>query len=40
MNFEVMPEVRWAHGYTYFWTLSAVITAAPCEIILRRSRLL
>lgn len=39
MNFEVMPEVRWAHGYTYFWTLSAVITAA-LVMILRRSRLL
>lgn len=39
MNFEVMPEVRWAHGYTYFWTLSGLITAA-LVVILRRSRLL
>ena len=39
MNFEVMPETRWAHGYVYFWGLSIVITAT-LVLLLRRSRLL
>jgi magnesium transporter len=39
MNFEVLPEVRWVHGYTYFWVLSAIITIVLL-FILRRLRLL
>jgi magnesium transporter len=39
MNFEIMPEVQWAHGYSYFWILSAVITTTLI-IVLRRARLL
>ena len=39
MNFEVLPETRWTHGYAYFWVLSAVITVA-LVILLRRLRLL
>ena len=39
MNFEVLPEVRWAHGYAYFWVLTAVITVT-LVILLRRLRLL
>jgi magnesium transporter len=22
MNFDVMPELHWAHGYAYFWALA------------------
>jgi magnesium transporter len=39
MNFEVMPEIRWAHGYIYFWALSSVVTLT-LVVLLRRSRLL
>jgi magnesium/cobalt transport protein CorA len=39
MNFEGMPEVDWAHGYVYFWGLSACITAG-LVVFLRRARLL
>jgi hypothetical protein len=39
MNFEVLPEVRWTHGYAYFWVLSAIITGA-LVVLLRRVRLL
>jgi magnesium transporter len=39
MNFEAMPEFDWPHGYTYFWMLSACITAGVF-VFLRRSRLL
>ena len=39
MNFEAMPEVDWAHGYIYFWALSACVTAGVF-VSLRRSRLL
>jgi magnesium transporter len=39
MNFEAMPEVDWAHGYIYFWVLSACITAGVFAF-LRRARLL
>ena len=39
MNFEVLPEVRWTHGYAYFWVLSAIITIA-LVVLLRRLRLL
>jgi magnesium transporter len=39
MNFEVMPEIAWAHGYIYFWILSGVITGT-LVVLLRRGRLL
>ncbi len=39
MNFEVMPEIRWAHGYIYFWVLSSIVTLT-LVVLLRRSRLL
>ena len=39
MNFEVLPEIRWTHGYAYFWGLSAIITIA-LVVLLRRLRLL
>ena len=39
MNFDVMPETRWAHGYTFFWILSGVVTLTLL-FLLRRSRLL
>lgn len=39
MNFEVMPETAWKHGYVYFWMLSAMITFT-LVLVLRRARLL
>ena len=39
MNFAVMPEIRWAHCYIYFWVLSSVVTLT-LVVLLRRSRLL
>ena len=39
MNFHVMPEIAWQHGYVYFWALSAVITVT-LVMVLRRARLL
>jgi magnesium transporter len=39
MNFEIMPEIEWENGYTYFWILSGVITVTLI-IVLRRARLL
>jgi magnesium transporter len=39
MNFAVMPEFDWTHGYIYFWVLSACVTARVF-VFLRRSRLL
>ena len=33
MNFEVLPEVRWAHGYTSFSVLSAIITIVPLFLL-------
>jgi len=39
MNFEIMPEVQWAHGYLFFWILSLVITTT-LVVVLRRARLL
>jgi magnesium transporter len=39
MNFEVMPEIAWVHGYIYFWVLSGVITGTLI-VLLRRARLL
>jgi Mg2+ and Co2+ transporter CorA len=39
MNFRVMPETQWTHGYTLFWVLSAVITVC-LTLALRRARIL
>jgi magnesium transporter len=39
MNFEVLPETKWPHGYLFFWALTALIVSTLL-IIMRRSRLL
>ena len=39
MNFEVMPETEWVHGYKMFWIVSAVITVT-LTFVLRKARLL
>lgn len=39
MNFEVIPETTWTHGYYYFWGVSAVITVVMVAA-LRRAKLL
>lgn len=39
MNFRVMPETQWTHGYTLFWVLSALITVG-LTLALRRARIL
>jgi len=39
MNFEIMPEVQWVHGYLFFWILSLAITTT-LVVVLRRARLL
>jgi magnesium transporter len=39
MNFDVLPEIHWTHGYAYFWVLTAIITVT-LVVILRRLRLL
>lgn len=39
MNFEVMPEIQWAHGYIYFWILAALITTS-LVVVMRRARIM
>ena len=39
MNFEVLPELRWEHGYAYFWALVLFIVVALLAG-LRRARVL
>jgi magnesium transporter len=39
MNFENMPEVRWAHGYPTFWAVSGLIFVT-LYLLLRRAGLL
>lgn len=39
MNFEVLPETKWEHGYLFFWVLVVVIVAALL-VAMRRLRLL
>ena len=39
MNFEVIPETTWTHGYYYFWGVSAAITLVMV-VALRRAKLL
>jgi magnesium transporter len=39
MNFEVLPETKWEHGYLFFWVLVAVIVSVLL-VAMRRKRLL
>jgi Mg2+ and Co2+ transporter CorA len=39
MNFEVLPETKWAHGYLFFWGLVATI-AGFLYYLLKRIKLL
>ncbi len=39
MNFEIMPETEWVHGYKMFWIVSAIITTT-LTFVLRKARLL
>jgi magnesium transporter len=39
MNFEVLPELRWQHGYLFFWLVVLGI-AAFLIALMRRARLL
>jgi magnesium transporter len=39
MNFEILPELHWEHGYLYFWLIVLGI-AAVLVLALRRARLL
>jgi len=38
-NFDNLPELRWQHGYLYFWLISVLVVAAIL-VGLRRARLL
>lgn len=39
MNFEVLPELKWQHGYAYFWAAVALIAGALLWLM-RRNKLL
>jgi magnesium transporter len=39
MNFEVLPELKWAHGYAYFWAAVALIVGALLWLM-RKNKLL
>jgi len=39
MNFEVLPELKWEHGYALFWFTATVIVVALL-ILMRRMKLL
>ena len=39
MNFKVLPETQWEHGYALFWVAAATITGGVL-LLLRRNRLL
>ena len=39
MNFEVLPELKWEHGYIYFWTAAGVIVVGLL-FLMRRNKLL
>lgn len=39
MNFEVLPETKWEHGYPFFWGLVVVIVVGLL-VAMRRLRLL
>lgn len=38
-NFDNLPELRWQHGYLYFWLISVVVVTV-IVLFLRRARLL
>jgi magnesium transporter len=39
MNFEVLPELKWQHGYALFW-LTATAIVVTLLIVMRRMKLL
>ncbi|MDB4962968.1 MAG: hypothetical protein JWP01_2967 [Myxococcales bacterium] len=39
MNFDVIPELKWAHGYGYFWGITAVVVTGLL-ILMRKYKLL
>jgi magnesium transporter len=39
MNFDVIPELKWAHGYGYFWGAVAVVVAG-LVLLMRKYKLL
>jgi magnesium transporter len=39
MNFEVLPELKWQHGYALFW-LTATVIVVGLLIVMRRMKLL
>ncbi len=39
MNFEVLPETKWQHGYFVFWGVAAIITVALLWLM-RKNKLL
>lgn len=36
MNFDVLPELRWQHGYLYFWIVSVVVVIGLIAFLRRR----
>lgn len=36
MNFDVLPELRWPHGYLYFWIVSVVVVVSLIVFLRRR----
>jgi magnesium transporter len=36
MNFDVLPELRWPHGYLYFWMVSVSVVIALIVFLRRR----
>ena len=36
MNFDVLPELRWPHGYLYFWIVSAAVVIVLIGFLRRR----
>jgi magnesium transporter len=39
MNFEVLPELKWEHGYLFFWVIVLTL-ASTLLIVMRRMRVL
>jgi magnesium transporter len=39
MNFEVIPELKWAHGYGFFWGAAGLIVLG-LMVLMRRNKLL
>jgi magnesium transporter len=39
MNFDIIPELKWEHGYLYFWVSVGVIIAV-LVVLMRRNKLL